>query len=103
MDSELIRLKEASKNIGLSTSTLRKMIKRNELKGVKIGGNYYVRPNDYYEFVYNIECKKIGVKPDLLKKYIEEEKSQKYNDLFENLSLDDNSQNMMKALMFYLK
>ena len=36
MNSELIRLKEVSKVIGLKVSTLRKMIKRNELKGVLI-------------------------------------------------------------------
>lgn len=103
MNTELIRLKEVSKNIGLTTTTLRRMIKRNELKGVKVGGNYYVRPNDYYEFVYNIECMKLGVNPDSLKKYIKEEQEKRYIDLFTNIGLDEKSQNVMKAMMAYIK
>ena len=61
MNTELIKLKEVSRMTSLPTSTLRTMIKRNELKGVLIGNNYYVRPNDYMEFIFGIECKKLGI------------------------------------------
>lgn len=104
MNKELIRLKEISDIIGLSTSTLRKMIKRKELKGVKVGGNYYVRPNDYYEFIFNIECKKLGVTPEIVKKFIEKEEREKQNYLLKQLgvdNLDKNSQDLIMAAMSY--
>ena len=47
MNTELIRLKTISETIGLSTATLRRMIKRNELRGVLLGGNYYLSHKDY--------------------------------------------------------
>ena len=91
MNKELIRLKEISDIIGLSTSTL-------------VGGNYYVRPNDYYEFIYNIECKKLGVKPEIVKKFIEKEEREKQNYLLKQLgvdNLDKNSQDLIMAAMSY--
>ena len=67
MNTELIRLKAISNAIGLSTATLRRMIKRNELSGVLLGGNYYVTRKDYDELLFNIECKKLNVTPRTLK------------------------------------
>ena len=67
MNTELIRLKTISNAIGLSTATLRRMIKRNELRGVLLGGNYYVTRKDYDELLFNIECKKLNVTPRTLK------------------------------------
>ena len=64
MNTELIRLKKISEAIGLSTATLRRMIKRNELSGVLLGGNYYLSHKDYDELLFNIECKKLNITPD---------------------------------------
>lgn len=106
MNNELIRLKEVSKIIGLKVSTLRKMIKRNELKGVLIGGNYYIRPNDYYEFIFNIECKKLGVNPDIMKKIMKEETKKQDEDLVRQLGLGKlgkESQQFIINALSYLK
>lgn len=106
MNSELIRLKEVSKVIGLKVSTLRKMIKRNELKAVLIGGNYYIRPNDYYEFIFNIECKKLGVNPDIMKMTMKEETKKQDEDLVKQLGLGKfgkESQQFIINALSYLK
>ncbi len=106
MNSELIRLKEVSKVIGLKTSTLRKMIKRNEIKGVLIGGNYYIRPNDYYEFIFNVECKKIGVNPDIMRMVMKEKIKKQDEELVKQLGinkLDEKSQQFIINTLSYLK
>ena len=60
MNTELIRLKKISEMTSLSTSTLRKMIKKKELRAVLIGNNYYIRPQDYEDFLLYIELKRRG-------------------------------------------
>ena len=106
MDKELIRLKEVSKSIGLSTSTLRKKIKNNELKGVLIGGNYYVRPNDYYKFIYNIECAKFGIAPEIMDKLIQEERNKRNKELISQIGagkVDETSQNFIINALSLIK
>ena len=95
MNTEFIRLKDISKRTSLSTTTLRRMIKRNELKAVLIGGNYYVRPIDYDEFMFNIECKSLGVKPEAVRQYFKEENDKKVKDFMNSLGLkqDENIEN----------
>lgn len=95
MNTEFIRLKDISKRTSLSTTTLRKIIKRNELKAVLIGGNYYVRPNDYYEFMFNIECKCLGVKTEAVRQYFKEENDKKAKNFMNSLGLkqDENMEN----------
>lgn len=106
MNSELIRLKEVSKLTSLSTTTLRRMIKRHELQGVLIGGNYYVRPNDYYEFIYNIECKKLGVTPNQMKQIVKEEQDKRNVELFKQMGidkLDKDTQDFIMTALTYIK
>ena len=95
MNTEFIRLKDISKRTSLSTTTLRRMIKRNELKAVLIGGNYYVRPIDYDEFMFNIECKRLGLPPEAVKKYFKEEDDKKVKEFMNSLGLkqDENIEN----------
>ena len=95
MNTEFIRLKDISKRTSLSTTTLRRMIKRNELKAVLIGGNYYVRQIDYDEFMFNIECKRLDVKPEAVKQYFKEENDKKVKDFMNSLGLkqDENTEN----------
>lgn len=95
MNTEFIRLKDISKRTSLSTTTLRRMIKRNELKAVLIGGNYYVRPNDFYEFMFNIACKNLGVKPEAVRQYFKEENDKKVKKFMNSLGLkqDKNIEN----------
>lgn len=73
MNTELIRLKRISEITSLTTTTLRRMIKRNELKAVVIGGNYYIRPNDYIDFMFSLECQRLGITSDEAKKLIKDE------------------------------
>ena len=73
MNNELIRLKEISRITTLSTATLRTYIKKGILKGILLGGNYYIRPNDYLEFMFNLECKRLGITSDEAKKLLQEE------------------------------
>ena len=106
MDKELIRLKEVSKSIGLSTSTLRKKIKNNELKGVLIGGNYYVRPNDYYAFIYDIECKKYGIPKQIMDQLLQEERKKRNKELMDKMganTLDETSQKFIIDALSFIK
>lgn len=88
MNTELIRLKEMSKAIGLSTATLRRMIKRKELEAVLLGGNYYVRPKDYYDFLCDIECKKRGVTREQMVSILNEYKRQEKERLLKAMGGD---------------
>lgn len=81
MNTELIRLKKISEITTLSLITLRRMIKRKELKAVLVGGNYYVRPNDYIDFMFNLECQRLGIPSDEAKNLIKQEQLKKFNEL----------------------
>lgn len=81
MNTELIRLKKVSEITSLTTTTLRRMIKRQELKAVIVGGNYYIRPNDYIDFMFNLECQRLGITSDEAKKLIKEEQEKKFAEL----------------------
>ena len=88
MNTELIRLKRISEKTSLSQSTLRNMIKRKELKGVLIGNNYYVRPQDYQDFLLYIECKRLGYTIDqmpkikeMMNKFQDEEYSKRFKEI----------------------
>lgn len=81
MNTELIRLKNISEMTSLSVITLRRMIKRNELKAVVIGGNYYIRPNDYIEFMFNLECERLGITSEEAKRLMKEEQEKKMAEL----------------------
>ena len=61
MNKELIRLKEVSNKTNLSTATLRKMIKRNDISAIKFGGNYYMTPLDYNNLICFISLKKFNL------------------------------------------
>ena len=89
MNTELIRLKTISTSLGLSTTTLRRMIKRKEIEGVLIGGNYYIRPNDYYKFLCNIECKKYAITQEQMRKLLEEVKREKNEKLLKLMGFDN--------------
>ena len=65
-NTEFIRLKKVSEMTSLSTSSLRKMIKKNELKAIKIGNNYYVTPDSYNKFLADIYIKGLGLKDPAL-------------------------------------
>ena len=88
MNTELIRLKTISNAIGLSTATLRRMIKRNELRGVLLGGNYYITRKDYDELLFNIECKKLNVTPKEMREIYKETQKEKHKELFKLMGLD---------------
>lgn len=73
MTTELIRLKDVSKRLNLSTATLRKYIHNGKLKAIKVGGNYMVNINDYDEFVFNLYVESLGLNPAKVKEYLENE------------------------------
>ena len=73
MTTELIRLKDVSKKLNLSTATLRKYIHNGKLKAIKVGGNYMVNTNDYDEFVFNLYVESLGLNPAKVKEYLENE------------------------------
>ena len=73
MVTELIRLKDVSKRLNLSTATLRKYIHNGKLKAIKVGGNYMVNTNDYDEFVFNLYVESLGLNPAKVKEYLENE------------------------------
>ena len=73
MTTELIRLKDVSKKLNLSTATLRKYIHNGKLKAIKVGGNYMVNINDYDEFVFNLYVESLGLNPTKVKEYLENE------------------------------
>ena len=73
MTTELIRLKDVSKKLNLSTATLRKYIHNGKLKAIKVGGNYMVNINDYDEFVFNLYVESLGLNPAKVKEYLEKE------------------------------
>lgn len=81
MNTELIRLKRISEITSLTTTTLRRMIKRNELKAVVIGGNYYIRPNDYIEFMFNLECERLGITSDEAKRLMKDKLENKFAEI----------------------
>ena len=93
-DLGLLRLKEISKRSGLSTTILRKLIKNKSLKATLYGGNYYVREEDYDEFVFNVRCKIKGHDPVKVKKIAEYlmkiENEQRFNIMNEVNSLLQN-------------
>ena len=73
MVTELIRLKDVSKKLNLSTATLRRYIHNGKLKAIKVGGNYMVNTNDYDEFVFNLYVESLGLNPTKVKEYLENE------------------------------
>ena len=73
MVTELIRLKDVSKRLNLSTATLRKYIHNGKLKAMKVGGNYMVNINDYDEFFFNLYVESLGLNPAKVKEYLENE------------------------------
>ena len=73
MTTELIRLKDVSKKLNLSTATLRKYIHNGKLKAIKVGGNYMVNINDYDEFFFNLYVESLGLNPAKVKEYLENE------------------------------
>lgn len=77
MVTELIRLKDVSKRLNLSTATLRKYIHNGKLKAIKVGGNYMVNTNDYDEFVFNLYVESLGLDPIKVKKFLENEEKMK--------------------------
>ena len=81
MDKELIKLRKISEMTSLSVRVLRKMIKKGTIKAVIINGNYYVRPNDYIDFMFNLECQRLGISYDEAKKLIKQEQHRKFNEL----------------------
>ena len=100
MNTELIRLKKVSEMTSLSTSTLIKMIKRKELRAVLIGNNYYIRPQDYEDFLLCIELKRRGYTYNIeqfqeaqreMIKLVKEQELQEYNEIFNKLLNQDNT------------
>lgn len=100
MNTELIRLKKVSEMTSLSTSTLRKMIKRKELRAVLIGNNYYIRPQDYEDFLLYIELKRRGYTYNLeqlqeakrlMIKLVKEQELEEYNEIVNKLLNQDNT------------
>ena len=91
MTIELIRLKDVSKRLNLSTATLRKYIHNGKLKAIKVGGNYMVNINDYDEFVFNLYVESLGLNPTKVKEYLEneakEELEQELNKLMKQVGL----------------
>lgn len=73
MNTELIRLKDISKKLNLSTATLRKYIHNKKLKAIKVGGNYMVNIVDYDKFVFNLYVESLGLDPIKVKEFLENE------------------------------
>lgn len=90
MNTELIRLKEISHITTLSTASLRNYIKKGILKGILLGGNYYIRPNDYIEFMFNLECERLGITSAEAKKLIKEEQEKKFAELSNKMNSNKN-------------
>lgn len=86
MNTELIRLKKISEITSLSLVTLRRMIKRKELKAILIGGNYYIRPNDYIDFMFNLECQRLGISSEEAKNLIRQEQQRKFDELINDIN-----------------
>ena len=99
MNTELIRLKAISNAIGLSTATLRRMIKRNELRGVLLGGNYYVTRKDYDELLFNIECKKLNVTPKEMREIYKEVQEENHKELFKIMGFDKLDKTMQDYIL----
>lgn len=96
MQQEFIRLKLVSKLVGLSTATLRKYIKEEKLKAIKVGGNYCITMKSYEEFILNLYLLDKGFKVDELDKAkdhllneqrLEQEKM--FNELLKSLGMND--------------
>ena len=91
MVTELIRLKDVSKKLNLSTATLRRYIHNGKLKAIKVGGNYMVNINDYDEFVFKLYVESLGLNPAKVKEYLEnevkEELEQELNKLMKQAGL----------------
>lgn len=66
MDKDFIRLKDISNKTGLSTATLRSYIKQNKLRAIKIGGNYYVTPDEYSKLLISFYANNMGLTMDQL-------------------------------------
>lgn len=111
-NAEFIRLKKVSEMTSLSTSSLRKMIKKNELRAIKIGNNYYVTPENYNRFLTDIYAKGLGFEdPDLAIKLVmeiqKEEAQKKEKDLNNLMStilnpdikMEDKTKEVMKMFM----
>lgn len=81
MNTELIRLKKISEITSLSVRILRRMISNGKIKAVKINGIYYIRPNDYIEFMFNLECQRLGITSDEAKRLIKDELENKFAEL----------------------
>jgi len=76
------KLQELVKILGVSLGTLRKYIKRGELRAVKIGRNYLVRPHDLDDFLEaNIVTPSKKSSTELLQELIEAESSKLPNRL----------------------
>ena len=99
MNTELIRLKAISNAIGLSTATLRRMIKRNELRGVLLGVIYYVTRKDYDELLFNIECKKLNVTPKEMREIYKEVQKENHKELFKIMGFDKLDKTMQDYIL----
>lgn len=61
MNKDLIRIKVISERTGLSTATIRKLIKENKLRAIKVGGNYYTTPEDYDKLLLSFYTNNVGL------------------------------------------
>ena len=86
METELIRLKKISENTSLSVRLLRQLIIKGKLKAVSINGIYYVRKSDYEEFMFNLECQRLGLLPEDVKKYLKQDSEKELLNIINTLN-----------------
>jgi excisionase family DNA binding protein len=51
MDDEFISVEEAAKRLGLHPDSIRRFIRKKELKAFRFGGVYRIRKTDFEEFI----------------------------------------------------
>jgi excisionase family DNA binding protein len=51
MDDEFISVEEAARRLGLHPDSIRRFIRKQELKAFRFGGVYRIRKTDFEEFI----------------------------------------------------
>ena len=85
-----------NKNIIMSRISGRK---RNELRGVLLGGNYNVTRKDYDELLFNIECKKLNITPDEMRAIYKEVQKENHKELFKIMGFDKLDKTMQDYIL----
>ena len=58
-----------------------------------------MRPNDYYKFLYNIECRKKGVDPEQARELVKKENEERNKELIKQMGLDKLDKNTLNLIL----